>query len=67
MENREIENRTPFEKRKRETSSFPSIFSFFLYTPDFWRGCTTFPPCNFVIGRGIALIYVFELSFYLQV
>ena len=52
--------------RTFSSPSFPR-FSFFLYTPDFWRGCTTFPPCNYVIGRGISLIYVFELSFYLQV
>jgi len=37
-------------------------FGFFLHTPDFWRGCTKFPPCNYAITRPMGLAYALELG-----
>ena len=41
-------------------STFPS--GFFLHTPDFWEGCTKFPPCNYAIARPMGLVYALELG-----
>lgn len=41
-------------------STFPS--GFFLHTPDFWKGCTKFPPCNYQITRPMGLVYALELG-----
>jgi len=37
-------------------------FGFFLHTPDFWKGCTAFPPCNYQITRPMGLAYALELG-----
>ena len=37
-------------------------FGFFLHTPDFWQGCTKFPPCNYQITRPMGLAYALELG-----
>ncbi|KAK9813659.1 hypothetical protein WJX73_002155 [Symbiochloris irregularis] len=39
---------------------------FFYDTRYFWIGCTQFPPCNYIVPRGVRLLYASELAFYLQ-
>ena len=39
---------------------------FFTDTRYFWLGCTRFPPCNYLVSRGLRLLYCLQMGFYLQ-